>query len=473
MQTPATQTENKASKSSKPNGKFFGKEQAMPFFQAKLTVNQPGDLYEQEADQVADQVMRMPDPVQRAEKTEKNGAAPVDIQRIAMPASPALVEVKQPAATPVLSHVQPSLVQAKCAECSQKEKEQKEEERQEGKMPVMRATKVHDINGMGIVPVQRACAECAKEEVRRKETPAAIDGAAPVQIQRAVAEEQQEEEMPAMRKEANSDAGGKAAPSVVSDVLSSGNGRPMDGGTRDFMESRFGQDFGQVRIHTDAQAAASASAINARAYTSGNNVVFGNGEYRPETDSGRRLLAHELVHVGQQGGGVYRDTLINAIKIPKCGEEDKKKEDAKPEEEKTGQNYTPGQGLCVITKQPVEQPPEGTPEPSGGDATSIGVEEKAPVEERQKKAPPPGAGVPQGDPNLAENIKEGAKIKEILCPDTPLAEVPDKAKKSKPRRKKTTPKPKKTSSEPVTDDPAAADWPKHELADSDKQDAKV
>lgn len=304
MQTPATQTENKASKSSQPNGTFFGKEQGMPFFQAKLTVNQPGDAYEQEADQVADQVMRMPDPVQRGEQTEKNGAAPVDIQRKAIPASPAPVEAKQPGTTPVLSRVQPSLVQAKCAECSQKEKEQKEEERQEGKMPVMRATKIHDINGTGIVPVQRACAECAKEEeVRRKETLAAIDGAAPVEIQRAVADEQQEEEMPAMRKEANSDPGGKAAPSIVSDVVSSGAGRPLDGGTRDFMESRFGQDFGQVRIHTDAQAAESASAINARAYTSGSNIVFGSGEYQPETDSGKRLLAHELVHVGQQGGG--------------------------------------------------------------------------------------------------------------------------------------------------------------------------
>lgn len=275
----------------------------MPFFQAKLTVNTPGDPYEQEADRVADQVMHIPDPVQRGEKTEKNGAAPVEIQRKVAPVPPVPAEVKQPAATPALSRVQPSLVQAKCAECSQKEKERKEEEHQEGKIPVMRATKIHDINGAGVVPVQRACANCAKEEeVRRKEKPEAINGAAPVQIQRASADTDQEEEMTAMRKESSADAGGKAAPSIVSDVLSSGSGRPMDAGTRDFMESRFGQDFGQVRIHTDAQAAESASAINARAYTSGSNVVFGNGEYRPETDSGRRLLAHELVHVGQQGG---------------------------------------------------------------------------------------------------------------------------------------------------------------------------
>lgn len=76
----------------------------------------------------------------------------------------------------------------------------------------------------------------------------------------------------------------------------------MDGGTLQFMESRFGQDFTAVRIHTDSRAAESASAIQARAYTSGHNIVFGADEYQPTSDHGKRLLAHELVHVGQQRG---------------------------------------------------------------------------------------------------------------------------------------------------------------------------
>lgn len=131
----------------------------------------------------------------------------------------------------------------------------------------------------------------------------------PVNVQRACAacESKQKEEEGVQRKETGGgDAGGKAAPSIVGDVLSSGGGRSMDGGTQQFMESRFGQDFSGVRIHTDSRAAESASAIQARAYTSGNNIVFGKGEYRPESESGKRLLAHELVHVGQQGGGVKR-----------------------------------------------------------------------------------------------------------------------------------------------------------------------
>ncbi len=82
-------------------------------------------------------------------------------------------------------------------------------------------------------------------------------------------------------------------------------GRPLDRSTRNFMEPRFGQDFSQVRVHTDAKAAESAQAVNARAFTLGRNVVFGAGEYSSGTSSRRRLLAHELTHVVQQSGGGY------------------------------------------------------------------------------------------------------------------------------------------------------------------------
>jgi hypothetical protein len=66
------------------------------------------------------------------------------------------------------------------------------------------------------------------------------------------------------------------------------------------MESRFGHDFSQVRVHTDDQAAASATAVKANAYTMQNNVVFASGQYQPQSNRGQRLLAHELTHVVQQ-----------------------------------------------------------------------------------------------------------------------------------------------------------------------------
>jgi Domain of unknown function (DUF4157) len=74
----------------------------------------------------------------------------------------------------------------------------------------------------------------------------------------------------------------------------------LSGDTRSLMEARLGFDFGRVRIHTDDHAAASARSIGARAYTVGRDVVFGRGQYAPDTTEGRRLLAHELTHVVQQ-----------------------------------------------------------------------------------------------------------------------------------------------------------------------------
>jgi hypothetical protein len=82
-----------------------------------------------------------------------------------------------------------------------------------------------------------------------------------------------------------------------------GPGQPLDSLTRDFMDTRFGRDFSHVRIHADGAANASARALGARAYTFGNDIVFGAGKYQPNTEHGNRLVAHELTHVLQQGAG--------------------------------------------------------------------------------------------------------------------------------------------------------------------------
>jgi hypothetical protein len=91
-------------------------------------------------------------------------------------------------------------------------------------------------------------------------------------------------------------------PPIVQDVLGS-PGQPLDGATRSVMETRFRHDFSQVRIHADAAAARSADAIAANAYTMGNNVVFNQGGYAPNSGNGQKLLAHELAHVVQQSRG--------------------------------------------------------------------------------------------------------------------------------------------------------------------------
>lgn len=102
------------------------------------------------------------------------------------------------------------------------------------------------------------------------------------------------------RKSAYENAAG-AVPPIVDEVLRS-PGQPLDRGTRDFMETRFGHDFSHVRVHTDAKAGESARALNAVAYAVGNNIAFDTGRYAPATEQGQHLLAHELTHVAQQSG---------------------------------------------------------------------------------------------------------------------------------------------------------------------------
>ena len=110
---------------------------------------------------------------------------------------------------------------------------------------------------------------------------------------------------------------GTSATPDVHQALTGNQGKPLDKGTRRDMESRFGQDFSHVRIQTSAQAAESAQSINAKAYTSGNQIVFGSGQYRPGTMQGKRLLAHELVHVNQQTGIVHRKESSRSVTAAK------------------------------------------------------------------------------------------------------------------------------------------------------------
>jgi len=137
-----------------------------------------------------------------------------------------------------------------------------------------------DGHGLSITPgdahqARRKCAECEEEEgaLQRKENGAAA-------------------EAPAI------------APPEVHQTLSS-PGRPLDRATRAYFESRFGADFSDVRVHTDARAVESTRAAHALAYTVGQDIAFATGQYAPHSETGRRLLAHELVHVVQGAPGVH------------------------------------------------------------------------------------------------------------------------------------------------------------------------
>ncbi len=142
--------------------------------------------------------------------------------------------------------------------------------------------------------VQRKCAACQNEddEAKRK----GVGGTA-LRIQRLAA--------PGAGRT-------PAAPASVGQVLASA-GRPLDAPLRGDMEQRFGCDFSRVRVHSGGLAEQSAHELRARAYTVGQNIVFGASEFAPATSAGRRLLAHELVHTLQQSAGAATGVVQRTI----------------------------------------------------------------------------------------------------------------------------------------------------------------
>ncbi|HET9399168.1 MAG TPA: DUF4157 domain-containing protein, partial [Sphingomicrobium sp.] len=126
--------------------------------------------------------------------------------------------------------------------------------------------------------VRRMCADCEEEEdkkIRRK------SGGAPDAI------------------------GGRSAPSAVTSLLAR-PGQSLDPATRSYFEARFDRGFRDVTIHDGPSADAAAHSIGAKAFTAGSQIAFARGEFAPHTDSGRRLLAHELAHVAQQSRTIRR-----------------------------------------------------------------------------------------------------------------------------------------------------------------------
>ena len=158
--------------------------------------------------------------------------------------------------------------------------------------------------------INRACPKC-EEEIRRRadteieqpvgvtnEVPAVEEDAADVEDVVDEEEDSDEENETGMPKRDGSKVG-----SVSETVIPRGSGQAMSSDVLSRMESGFGTSFNQVRVHSDAASAKAASKVGALAFTIGNNVYFGGGQYSPDTKSGTRLLAHELTHVAQQQAG--------------------------------------------------------------------------------------------------------------------------------------------------------------------------
>jgi plasmid stability protein len=109
-----------------------------------------------------------------------------------------------------------------------------------------------------------------------------------------------------IQREASSDAGQNIAASLET----AGTGQSLDGSSREYLEPKFGHDFANVKIHADGHADQMSKAVNARAFTTGQDVFFRQGEYKPQSSEGMHLLAHELTHTIQQSRGSVSGTSI-------------------------------------------------------------------------------------------------------------------------------------------------------------------
>lgn len=155
--------------------------------------------------------------------------------------------------------------------------------------------------GRGDDPLEHEADRIA-DHVMRMAGPRPSVTAAPAMLNRKCAACDEEEQRLQAKAGGSPQAATGEAPGVVHEVLRS-PGQPLDSVTRSYMENQFGRDFRHVRVHADAKAAESATAVNALAYTVGSNVVFGAGQYAPHRARGQHLLAHELTHVVQQESG--------------------------------------------------------------------------------------------------------------------------------------------------------------------------
>jgi hypothetical protein len=281
--------------------------QLMQALQPKLAVNAPNDTYEQEADRLASQATQMTTPsAQAAEngRDEKKRADAVQTKSLASQVTPLSATAQREAVSP--KEDEESLTQASAVQRAEKSEEKKKEppKQESGK----REMKQDDEKR---VRPPRGGAPEVDDKKKKDKDEAQANGAKTVQ--RAPKEEEKKkpettkkegkkkEDEKAVQKKDN--AAGSPMPEQTEAELArqSQGGRPLDAATRSSFEPAFGADFSGVRIHDDAEAARLSNQLNARAFTHGEHIFFGAGNYQPGDAPGRQLLAHELTHTLQQG----------------------------------------------------------------------------------------------------------------------------------------------------------------------------
>jgi hypothetical protein len=341
-----TKSSDKA-KSSQNNA--LGTVADMPI-QAKMRYGQPGDSYEQEADRVADSVVNntsskssnaavspalgnsISNYVQREpggevkdeEKTQKKEEKKEEEKPAQKKEEKK--EQEKPTQKKEAKKEEEKPVQKKEAKKEEEKPAQKKEAKKEEEKPAQKKEAKKEEEK----PAQKK--EAKKEEekpVQKKETKKEEEKPAqkkedkkeeekPVQKKSTDKKEEEkkvqkkeakkDEEKPAQKKE--SDNPKVEEPDIEKDIIASKNaGKPMEDDVRKEMEQQFSKNFKNVRIHNDPMSYEMCRKINAQAFTHGSHIYFAEGKYNPQNTEGKRLLAHELTHVVQQGNEVKRKMI--------------------------------------------------------------------------------------------------------------------------------------------------------------------
>lgn len=255
-------------------GTFFSpaRDHARTGIQTKMTVNKPGDKFEQEADNMADRVMRMATPPATATDDK-----------------------------------------------AQRQPEEKIQKREEEK--IFKAPQVEEkVQKAEEEKVQKAADERlqkapADEKLQRHEDEKIMKAAAPEEkVQKA--EDDKVQKAPAADDKLQRSSAAAAAPAVSSPVQSAihhkiAGGEPLAADVRAHMEPRFNADFTNVRVHKDPESASLSNQLSARAFTYQNHIFFSRDQYNPGSSEGQHLLAHELTHTIQQGHSVQRSPQVS------------------------------------------------------------------------------------------------------------------------------------------------------------------
>lgn len=241
-----------------------------PFFQPKLEVGQPGDQFEQEADSMADKV------VGQINGSSVSFFSPVSNQ---------------------FSSVNNSFIQNTESEQTFRDEEEDVIQKQSSEEDEF----------------QQSLNENASPEIQKAENNNIITSTTPAVDVRMLSENPSEMDEEFAEEEGmvqtKSDKMYDIPQDFESGLNSSRSGSPLPDATKSQMETGFGADFSNIRIHTDSNAIQMSQQISAQAFTHGNNIYFNEGKFNPSTSPGQHLLAHELTHTVQQGASVQRKMI--------------------------------------------------------------------------------------------------------------------------------------------------------------------